>query len=57
MLAHIKERENENPMRLVIQRSQNEVRGMMGGSKGFKFSLTCQLQLTRDELDMGLLHE
>ncbi|WP_409430746.1 hypothetical protein ACJEIK_28365 [Mycobacterium sp. SMC-16] len=44
-------------MRLVIQRSQNEVRGMMGGSKGFKFSLTCQLQLTRDELDMGLLHE
>ncbi|MHA7666821.1 hypothetical protein [Mycolicibacterium sp. HS_4_1] len=39
-------------MRLVIQRSQNEIRGMMGGSKGFKFTLSCQLQLTQAELDI-----
>lgn len=39
-------------MRLLIQRSQSEVRGMMGGSKGFKFTLNCQLQLTQEELDI-----
>lgn len=39
-------------MRLVITRSQNEVRGIMGGSKGFTFTLHCLLQLTTEELDI-----
>ena len=36
-------------MRLVIQRRQNEVKGMLGGSKGFNFTLQCRLELTEHE--------
>ncbi|WP_433733978.1 hypothetical protein ACQP0C_17705 [Nocardia sp. CA-129566] len=36
-------------MRLNIQRSQNEVRGMLGGSKGFTFTLSYRLDLTPAE--------
>lgn len=36
-------------MRLNIQRKQNEVRGMLGGSKGFTFTLSYRVDLTQAE--------
>jgi len=36
-------------MRLNIQRSQNEIRGLLGGSKGFSFTLAYRLELTQVE--------
>ncbi|MGV9677864.1 hypothetical protein ACWDSJ_21515 [Nocardia sp. NPDC003482] len=36
-------------MRLVINRSQAAVKGMLGGHKGMQFTLAYQLQLTSEE--------
>ncbi|MGW4336796.1 hypothetical protein ACWEK5_28905 [Rhodococcus koreensis] len=40
-------------MRLVINRSQSAVKGMLGGHKGMQFTLSCQLQLTNEELQLA----
>lgn len=39
-------------MRLVITRSQTEVKGMLGGSKGFSFTLAYRLELTANEQEI-----
>lgn len=36
-------------MRLVINRSQQDVKGLMGGHRGVSFTLSYQLQLTSEE--------
>lgn len=36
-------------MRLVINRSQTEKKGMLGGHKGVEFTLKYRLELTQDE--------
>ncbi|GAA5091735.1 hypothetical protein [Nocardia iowensis] len=36
-------------MRLVVNRSQTAVKGMLGGHKGMQFTLSCRLQLTDEE--------
>ena len=42
----------EEAMRLVVKRSQTEVKGMLGGSKGFSFTLAYQVQLTPEEQEI-----
>ena len=39
-------------MRLLIQRDQQEVKGMFGGSKGISFTLKYQLQLNEEEQEI-----
>jgi hypothetical protein len=39
-------------MRLVIQRNQDDVKGVFGGSKGVSFTLKYQLQLTDEEKEI-----
>lgn len=36
-------------MRLIIERNQQAVKGMLGGNKGASFTLTYRLELTPDE--------
>lgn len=36
-------------MRLIINRSQSDVKGMFGGHKGVAFTLSYRLELTEDE--------
>ena len=39
-------------MRLIINRSQQAVKGMMGGHKGMSFTLRYQMELTAEELQL-----
>lgn len=39
-------------MRLVVNRSQEILRGMMGGHKGVNFTLRYRLELTHEESDL-----
>jgi len=39
-------------VRLLIQRDQQEVKGMFGGSKGISFTLKYQLQLNEEEQEI-----
>jgi len=36
-------------MRLLVNRSQADQKGMLGGHKGVKFTLRCQVQFTTEE--------
>ena len=39
-------------MKLIINRSQRDVKGMLGGSKGVEFTLRYRLELTSEETDL-----
>jgi hypothetical protein len=39
-------------MKLIINRSQQDVKGMLGGHKGVSFTLSYRLVLTQDELEL-----
>ena len=39
-------------MKLIINRSQQAVKGMLGGHKGMSFTLSYRLQLTPDEQEL-----
>jgi hypothetical protein len=39
-------------MRLVVSRSQQDVKGMLGGHKGVSFTLQYRLELTTEETDL-----
>jgi hypothetical protein len=39
-------------MKLIINRSQQAVKGMLGGHKGMSFTLDYRLELTADEQDL-----
>ena len=39
-------------MKLVIQRNQAAIKGMLGGHKGMQFTLACRLVLTPDEAEL-----
>ena len=42
-------------MKLVIQRSQQDVKGMLGGHKGVSFTLSYRLVLTGEEEELVAL--
>lgn len=39
-------------MKLYINRNQEDVKGLFGGSKGVRFSLNCRLELDQDEKNL-----
>src|SRR5262245_55798783 len=39
-------------MRLVIKRGQKEERGLLGGTKGVTFKLSCQVQISKEEYQL-----
>lgn len=39
-------------MRLIINRSQQDVKGMLGGHKGVSFTICSRLELTKEEADL-----
>jgi hypothetical protein len=39
-------------MRLIVSRSQQDIKGMLGGHKGVQFRLSCRLQLTQEEAEI-----
>lgn len=45
-------RTQEETMKLVIQRNQAAIKGMLGGHKGMQFTLACRLLLTPDEAEL-----
>jgi hypothetical protein len=39
-------------MKLIINRSQQDVKGMLGGHKGVSFTLSYRLELAHDEMEL-----
>lgn len=48
----LRSRKGCSRMRLIVNRSQQPLKGMLGGSKGVQFTLRCRLELTQEEAEL-----